>query len=241
MRWFFLAALLGLGCGDKGGDDTGASGDAGGDGGGDAGGDGGAGGATCGDLTGIDGVGTAWTYSFDDGNTSGTIHTEVTALDAATGDVVLVSTYEGSGSGYDYSSESTGNYRCDADGFWILDQDTSYTVTTTSGTTEGWSTVTYDEPVLLVPNSVAVGDTWTTEATGTVETSTGQTIDLATTTDYEVVAEESVTVPAGTWDAYRIDITADAGTGATTTTTWIAPGVGTVKTDSTELTAYSSR
>ncbi len=236
MRWLCVVAILGVGCGDKAGDDTGADGGSDGSGGD---GSGGSAAGLCGDWSGIAGVGTTWEYSFSDASVSGSFVTTVSSLDSATGDLVMDSLYDGTTSSYSYTSSTTGNYRCDGDGMWMLDVSTTYKVTAGGSDSSGWTRITYDAPVLLFPRDAAVGDAWTVDATGTIESSTADPMTFSTTTTYEVASEETVSVPAGSFDTLRLDSSTEEVSGPpTTASSWIALDVGTVKTDTTELVSY---
>ncbi len=114
-----------------------------------------------------------------------------------------------------------------------------------------------------LPKSVAAGDKWTQTLTlhgeNTLADGTVVTADGTDTTDFTAVGMESVTVPAGTFNAMRIDVvtvftieTTVSGAKVPVTlnitgSAWYAPGIGMVKTVSTTegiastivLTAYT--
>lgn len=86
---------------------------------------------------------------------------------------------------------------------------------------------------LQIPNRLSVGQTLP-DATATLTIQTGafplkMTVSIR---DRKVVAEEKVTVAAGTYTCYKIEENDEVKFGATikyTTTQWICPGVGMVK------------
>ncbi len=100
-------------------------------------------------------------------------------------------------------------------------------------------TTTYETPC-ATDWPIAVGKSWTTTCgfSTQTETSYGNTPSTGTKTEtYEVVSMESVTVPAGTFDTYKITFTS----GSTTGTQWYAaeactPAKTTQTTNGTETT-----
>ncbi len=131
----------------------------------------------------------------------------------------------------------------------------------TSGLSFEFTTTDYSGVTL--PKSVAAGDTWTQTLTlhgeNTLPGGTAVTADGTDTTDFTAAGMESITVPAGTFQAMRIDVvtvftieTTVSGTTVPVTlnitgSVWYAPGIGMVKTITTAegiaativLTAYT--
>ena len=100
----------------------------------------------------------------------------------------------------------------------------------TEGLTQTWETVSYDG--VSLPKDIQPGDTWSSSQQLKATDSTGsRQFDI--NIDFQAVGMESVTVPAGTFNAMRIDIAmgfkyADIET-SYQISDWFAPGVGMVK------------
>ncbi|NJD59976.1 MAG: hypothetical protein C3F13_04330 [Anaerolineales bacterium] len=110
---------------------------------------------------------------------------------------------------------------------------------------------------LTLPANVAPGDTW--QQTADFEaTSQSLNINGRFVFDYTATGFENITVPFGTFDALRVDTTIRVEVsalhvvaGTYTTTSWLVPGVGTIKSegtshvsgidfsDATQLTSYT--
>jgi len=100
---------------------------------------------------------------------------------------------------------------------------------------------------LTYPKNIQPGSTWdaTLDYTGTMDIA-GQTVNVSGNTvyNYTAIEIESVTVQAGTFDAMKVDVVITINiisdiqgssvpvTFSSTTTSWFAPGVGWVKSDS---------
>ncbi|MGK2857306.1 MAG: TapB family protein [Thermoanaerobaculia bacterium] len=112
------------------------------------------------------------------------------------------------------SSES--NWTCDDDGITLVLQQFPDTTITTTG--------------VAIPSSMEVGGVWNQ----TMEMSTADTSQGSKTVN-RVTMREKVVVPAGSFDALRVDyevesIVGGQPTGAVRGSQWFAPGVGMVKT-----------
>lgn len=100
---------------------------------------------------------------------------------------------------------------------------------------------------ITYPNEILPGNTWNhlLDYTGTMDVG-GASVDVSgdTTYNYTAIGIESVTVPAGTFEAMRVDIVTTINihmtvqgsavpvTVTSTSTSWFAQGVGWVKSDS---------
>lgn len=112
----------------------------------------------------------------------------------------------------------------------------------------------------LLPRTLSAGTTWTSsfdiEATITLPGAGGtQTVRSTINNESRVIGRESVTVPAGTYDAFKVEATLTTESGAVAgvrippqtveSTSWFAEGVGMVKTTSdfsgTELVSVTRR
>ena len=189
----------------------------------------------CSVWTGVHGVGTTWTYEFTDGSLDGSYTVEITAYDEATGEIEMTSVSEYTASGYDTVSTTVTEGKCDSEGYWNLGL-SGTAVTTVSGTDyESSFSTTYDNPVLLLPSGeLSVGDTWTSTSSGTTSAG-GYDTDFSYTTTHEITQEVDIDVPAGSYTTLMVEATTDG----TTSTSWLARLVGTVMTDSSELTDYA--
>jgi len=157
----------------------------------------------------------------------------------------------------------TGEWKCDHGALIALQPDggTSGTVQTDNNITASFQTT--DMNGVTFPATANVGDSWSQNFTleGT-ESINGQDIPVKNVTAFSCTIgnTESVTVPAGTFDAVHMDCKTDititvtvSGVEvptnvSTTSIMWYAPGVGLVKSDNTlsnndtntiELTAYT--
>ena len=239
MRTLSLSALflvLGLGvvaCGDK--DDTDApEGDTDADTDTDTDTDADTDVGACGAWTGIDGVGATWSYDFADDDIAGTVNNEITAYDGSTGLVTASSFSDLTGTDYTLTSTTTSEYRCDGEGMWMLSQYTEYDMDYAGTPIEGWTDTVYEPAALLIPTDINVGDTWTTAYVGTTTTNMTDATPFESTVEQVVIEEREVTVPAGTYDTMYVEFSGD-GDGFS----YIARGVGQVKSNVTELTSYS--
>ena len=133
-------------------------------------------------------------------------------------------------------STTTGDYLCDSDGMWAVALYTEYSEEANGSVNEGWSRVTYTNPALVLPYDLEDGTAWSTVAEGTAEYSSGVTSDINLLTESVVEGSESVSVPAGNYDALRVQSVYYTGaTETTSTTSWLYPSVGTVKDAVSEL------
>lgn len=97
---------------------------------------------------------------------------------------------------------------------------------------------------LLMPRDITVGTTWTSsfdvEATITMPGPLGtQTVTNTITNESRVIGQESVTVPAGTYQAFKVESTLRTASGpvmgvtvppqTVRTTSWFVEGIGMVK------------
>ncbi len=124
----------------------------------------------------------------------------------------------------DYLGINDFEYRCDDDGVRLVgyESETSYVSSGTDVYVE--AVMVYREPYpLSLPASLSVGDGWTLEGTYDYSDSNGSSTSYSIVQAYEVVDQTSVTVPAGTFDAYQVVGTAE---GAEAWTSWYAEGVG---------------
>lgn len=182
------------------GDDTAPEGDSEGGGGGGGGGLGG----VCGAYSGVAGVGTRWEFNYQDGQGGGGDYLiEVTSID---GDrVEQVSSLSMTSADFSYSSETTSQYRCDGEGMFILSSTTDYTSVVAGQSYSGWTESTFTGAALILPRQLEVGLTWVSDQSYTYVDSSGSSDSFDVTFNFEVSAEEDVTVPAGTYTALRVE------------------------------------
>lgn len=97
------------------------------------------------------------------------------------------------------------------------------------GSVFGTATAILSPPVLFVPASLTLGDSWAF----TLETEVILTGPVSVTTAYEVIAVEDVVTPAGTFEnclKVQIDTrTVSASISRSTSYQWLAPNVGIVR------------
>ena len=188
----------------------------------------------CGGFTGIQGAGTRWDYDYDGEAGVGVFYSQVTNYDAGSGAIHISSASETAITGAFTVTTTEADYLCDADGFWLLSLRTDYTATVGGLDYSGFTEVIYLSPALVTPHGLEVGDAWTSSQVGTLINDNG-VYDVNQTVESAVTGQESVTVSAGTYDALVVEATADGSTART----WVAEGVGTVKGEESELTAYA--
>jgi hypothetical protein len=187
--------------------------------------------ADCGPWAAI-ALGRSWTYEYDgSGGFTGGFGNEVAKLKNGKGEMANWGEY--STSGYTTDTDGTVDFVCD-DGYRIAG---SSSTSTTNGTRSS-STTTYDEPVLIIPASMKVGDEWTARFDWTTVVS-GETYTGSYSQDYEVMARAEVSTEAGDFSALRVKITYDTGSTTSSTTAWYAEGYGLVAGDGYELVDYA--
>ena len=215
-----------------GGDDKGGSGDADTDTDSDTDVDN----TSCGNYAGVNRVGTEWRYAYDDGEIStGESISEITAWDPTTGELTIRTYTEYSNIYWQYISDGYYNYQCGPDGMAAVSYSTTYDQLLEDTTVSGDITVTYDEPSLVLPRALKVGDRWTDTVSGTTEDSQYGTSTFDYDIDYAVTFDEDITVEAGDYSTIVLETTAVG----LTTQAWLAEGVGTVQTSNLELVAYA--
>lgn len=155
-------------------------------------------------------VGDFWEHESEGGGASVTTRMEVMAIEDYDGDSAyrLEGTIETSVSGSSFDADSTSWIR-------VSDHANIETESSTSLSFGGQSydtttTTVYDPPCATLRWPLTVGATWTVTCTSTTTSSSGGGSRTTTnSTTYTVEAQESVTVQAGTFDAFRIRVEAD--------------------------------
>lgn len=79
-----------------------------------------------------------------------------------------------------------------------------------------WAGIDYDPPLVLVQGPVRVGESWAVKTTGIKGTK-------------KAAAVETIKVPAGTFEAVRIESEYGPATAPSKSTAWYAPNVGLIK------------
>lgn len=178
-------------------------------------------------------VGSTLTYTFTEtSQMTGTTVVTFTSLDAGTGEAVFDSTSNITTAQSTSTTTTVQNARCQPDGVHAVSITTDYSVTAGGQMFTGSTDTTYDPPFLLLPADVAVGSDWDMSTAGTTTDSNSGTSTFSISQTASATGMESVTVPAGTYTSLAITYTPSTGDPFHA---WIASGVGTVKTDSTEL------
>jgi hypothetical protein len=126
-------------------------------------------------------------------------------------------------------------YRCDAHGLWMVDSNGDGVTTLPTGETQLFRGLTiYDPPPLIVPAGLTVGSTWDTRYAG-LRSDGASYGDFDYTIHNEVVAADTVTVPAGEFATLHVVKTHDGGDPGNE---WWDATAGLVKGDFIELVDY---
>jgi len=89
-------------------------------------------------------------------------------------------------------------YTCDGEGVHMLGGRTEYSGTSSGYAFSGWADSDYrDDPGLQAPPHLHIGDTWDGSYSGTMTNQDGHVTPVTVSQNKEVLAQESVTVPAG--------------------------------------------
>jgi hypothetical protein len=126
--------------------------------------------------------------------------------------------YEGS-----LSSHTIYQGRCDGEGFHL--STASVTYYDRNGTVEHVIDGTYDPELRWLPAEGAVGDVFEDTLYGMIATDGGDPVPYEVPQRVEVLSQEPLTVPAGTFDAFLLERTDPIGQAVRH---WIAPDVGMV-------------
>ena len=107
------------------------------------------------------------------------------------------------------------------------------------GSVFGTATAILSPPVLFLPASLALGDSWVF----TLETEVILTGPVSVTYTYEVVAVEDVVTPAGTFEkCLKIQVdtrTVSTSISRSTSYQWLAPSIGIVKVETSQETVFN--
>ena len=87
-------------------------------------------------------------------------------------------------------------------------------------------TVTYESPVTRIPFPIKIGDTWSWTGMQSIEEYSGEV-----TISGELLAEESITTEAGTFECIKIEMTIKIRRKTDRLIEWLAPGIGIVKSE----------
>jgi hypothetical protein len=94
---------------------------------------------------------------------------------------------------------------------------------------DGWETLIFDAPPVWAKNPLIVGDSWVNNTTGTL-TNQGVSYPFSASMTVTVQARESVTVPQGTYMAFRINhLISLNGEDPFSETYWVVPYIGVLK------------
>lgn len=188
--------------------------------------------------------GATWSYTF---HTTQGDNTQVDTVTDVGSDAFLVETTRSDGFNYVIT------WTCTPEGLLWLQTDGGMfsAIFQGGGLTQNWETVSYSG--VSIPKNGQAGDTWSSDQQISVTDSTGtRNFDIAM--NFQAVGLETVTVPAGTFNAMRVDLTmawtSDDNNSLDMTyqiTDWFVENVGLVKTEaqadfgsySLELDSYS--
>jgi len=162
----------------------------------------------------------------------------IVTLDAyADGAGVLLETQTYDVDGDTHHTLTTTTFYCDAEGFWVTDRTSTYTTDPDDDAAAyAWNEVLYDEPILELPRSLTVGDSWSVFASGVTNSHTGYATKFSLQVEYVADTTESLTVPAGTYDTLRVEtVTANGPNVTLFNTLWYVWDVGLIATGLTEM------
>ncbi|MFT7519088.1 MAG: hypothetical protein ACI9MC_001228 [Kiritimatiellia bacterium] len=141
------------------------------------------------------------------------------------GDYVLesVSTLE-------YVATSTGVYRCDDDGMWLLSSRWEYSfIAVADGQLyEGWTQTTYDSYMAMPAD---VGSGWRTQSSALSEDHLGNETPSDVDATWTLSASTEVTVPAGSFDVTEFIYSS----GDYRASSWMNERAGLIKSESSQL------
>ncbi len=203
-----LVLALTLGCTDNGADSGAPVGDSGGDGGSEP---------TvgpCGPWTAIWQVEAEWAWEIDADHTaeteiSGGWYAEVQKTESYNNNLVYVfrEDIDLNVPGYtEWEDQFEYRYVCDSRGVLLSQFEGLYSHNTTSRDDEGFWLAEFEEPQLLWPYDMAVGDSWGFSTSFNLSYSGGSDIPRPLTVSMEAVAESTITVPAGTYEVLEVDV-----------------------------------
>jgi len=184
-------------------------------------------------------AGVAWEYDYLEPDLDVDYVVTLDAYSDGAGVLLETQTYDVDGDTH-YTLTTT-TFTCDDDGFWVLDRTSTYTTDPDDDDAAyAWNEVLYDEPILELPRSLTVGDSWSVFASGVTNSHTGYATKFSLQVEYVADAAESLTVPAGTYDTLRVEtVTANGPNVTLFNTLWYAWDVGLVGTGLTELLSHS--
>lgn len=185
----------------------------------------------CGAWTGYDVRGAEWSYAWVSGSISGLGTTTLLDVDTTGGAASTRTVLAYEDVDYTYTITVATNYVCDAEGLWVGTQSTDWVTVTGDYTSTDWLLTTFDPPWLALQRDAEEGSTWVGNTHRSVQGSAVASSEADLTYSMSA-ALDTVTVPAGSFDALRVDVSGDLGL-----TSWYAAGVGLVKTGDLQLNA----
>ena len=199
-----LLFLPAAGC-SGGDDDTGT---------GDTGGDGGTSGSLCGDYSSAWRTGAEWSWALDPAwvaaeEKDGAWRTVAMGSEDYNGYEVWILQETGEYTSDPYPEEGIQvewRLACDDTGVRVVQYEGVWSRTNNLGTEQGWWSVDFEEPPVIQPATMAVGDTWTVDTDFTFVTSQTSGANMHLDASFEVTGETSVTVGAGTFDALEVAV-----------------------------------
>lgn len=176
--------------------------------------------AACGPWAAI-AEGRSWTYAFTESSeVSGEWGQSVTIFSGSRGTMAGWGEYRSGSTTQTYVTDRS--ITCD-DGLFM----TAYTVDSTYGGETYRSEVTYKEPVLVIPATLAVGDAYT-QVYDYESVTDGTSYEGRYTMDVNVMSEENIATGIGNFTALKLRYVYDYGTGTNTSYGWVVRDVGSV-------------
>lgn len=179
----------------------------------------------CGAFSGFEAEGRVWIYGLATEGLTGSVTVTLTELDPVGLTASTTTREELQSEEASVVAETETSYVCDEAGLAVGTRYTSVERTADGVTTAEWALESFDPPWLVVGRDARVGAVWTGSTTRTTERDGQEPLSEALSWTFTVAGEEDLTLPAGRYEAIRVDSSGEIGE-----TRWLSEGVGMVQT-----------
>jgi len=185
----------------------------------------------CTESTGIAGEESRWEYRPSSGALDTSTVAEVDSMDED-GDGRLSWVTTTTTSAYLMVTRVDQEIVCGEEGLWLERSATQYDLNYEDGRYEtGWTEVAYSEPLLVVPATLEVGDSWSNDLTVETRDIEGRVVESSYYTREVVRDADRISVGAGDYDAVEIFTTYEHSNTLPDASHWRAAGVGLILED----------